>query len=44
MNIEDRAKSENNRYSPLWLGLEELEAASYVIERYSDTLRRLADS
>ena len=53
--MDDKAKAENGRHGPVWTELQEqakddpelakqLEAAQHVIERYSDTLRRLADS
>ena len=55
MNIENKAKPENNRHGPLWAELQEkakdnpqlakqLEAAKRVMERYRETLQRLADS
>jgi hypothetical protein len=53
--VEEKAKSENDRRSPLWTELQEkakddpelaekLETARRVIERYSEALQRLADS
>jgi hypothetical protein len=53
--VEEKTKPDNDRHSPLWLELHEkakddpelavhLEAAERVIERYRDTLQRLANS
>jgi hypothetical protein len=53
--MEDKAKPEIGRHGTLWTELEEkakgdpklakiLEAAQHVIERYSETLQRRADS
>lgn len=53
--MEEKAKPDTNRNSPLWVELQEkakddpelagkLEVAKRVIERYSETLKRLADS
>jgi hypothetical protein len=53
--VEEEAKPDNVRHSPLWVELQEkakdypelaahMEAAKSVMERYSDTLQRLADS
>jgi hypothetical protein len=53
--VEEKAKLDNARHSPLWVELQEeakddpelasqLEAANRVIERYRDTLQRLAES
>jgi hypothetical protein len=55
MRVEEKAKPDTNRHSPLWLELQEkakddpelakqLEVAKSVMERYSETLQRLADS
>jgi hypothetical protein len=55
MEMEEKAKPNTDRYSPLWLELQEkakddpdlagkLEVAKRVIERYNDTLQKLADS
>jgi hypothetical protein len=53
--MEEKAKPRDDRHGPLWAELQEkakddpelseqLEAARRVIERYSETLQRLADS
>jgi hypothetical protein len=53
--VEDKAKLDHDRHSPLWAELLEkakddqelaahMEAAKSVMERYSETLQRLADS
>lgn len=53
--MEEKAKPDTERNSPLWLELQEkakddpelakqLEVAKSVMERYSDTLQKLADS
>ena len=53
--MEEKAKLDNARHSPLWVELQEeakddpelaahLEAAKHVLERYRDTLQQLADS
>jgi len=55
MEMEEKAKPATDRDSPLWVELEEkakddpelakhLEVAKSVMERYSETLQRLADS
>ena len=54
-DMEEKAKPRDDRHGPLWAELQEkakddpelseqLEAARRVIERYSETLQRLADS
>jgi hypothetical protein len=53
--MEEKSNQEDKCHSPLWLELQEkakddpelsvqLEAAKHVMERYSETLQRLADS
>jgi hypothetical protein len=53
--VEEKAKPDTDRNNPLWLELQEkakddpalakqLEVAKSVMERYSETLQRLADS
>jgi hypothetical protein len=53
--VEEKAKPDHDRHSPLWTELLEkakddpelaahMEAAKSVMERYSETLQRLADS
>ncbi|MDR3711545.1 MAG: hypothetical protein P4L51_01915 [Puia sp.] len=53
--MEEKAKIRENRHSPQWLALKEkakddpelarmLDAAEHVMDKYSDTLRQLADS
>jgi hypothetical protein len=53
--VEEKAKPDTGHHSPLWLELQEkakddhelagkLEVARRVMERYSDTLQKLADS
>jgi hypothetical protein len=55
MEMEDKAKPDTNRNSPLWVEFQEktkddpelarkLEVAKRVTERYCETLQRLADS
>ncbi len=55
IQVEVKAKPNKDRNSPLWLELQEkakddpelakqLEVAKSVMERYSETLQRLADS
>jgi hypothetical protein len=55
MRVEEKAKPDTDRNSPLWLELQEkakddpelakqLEVAKSVMERYNETLQRLADS
>jgi len=53
--MEEKAKPDNDRHGPLWTELmekakddpqlaEQLEAAKHVMEKYSETLQKLADS